>query len=784
MTSLVINRPSQQPGSQSAKIIGISNGTQTEPQSEIVRFHAFDINTGNLRPPTERELNTGFINQDLQKIGGLRNRTLREDAVLDPLVQIAVERMIGQSEKNIEQIITTVFAGTTWSPRTQFSADGALNATIKTIMMKHSRRTFAFEDASVDYRTLAADVEAANNIIRFRKKLEKELQYCDSEGSPVPTGDNFQKARLTDIILGSKEAEAAKAKAEVELWQHQFIEAAEKRNRLLLDSGARKWSVCNIELDSASLGLSPSVRVQLDKELDVRKPYYFKYDFFKDNPAASETIKKQEVSRLADDLEAQLKALNAFGNLTKADLEAAFRVADVPFAVQLSPFNKVKVSGDGRFSGDFVAARSVRELSNLVAAYQTATGNPNASLFFDGENQQLSKSTPPQVSGKLAKMERYAQLAVEQFKQLYLSVNGIEAGMTYLRPDRDTVMHSSEVNELQRAMVTRLFPRTFTLDEPWLQKVGLEVDTTIGADIVSGKTRGPRSKMPTITQVQSLRTKIMEERALAREKEPLQKLLVEYYSRGATGSSQGRTKQFGEMVSILKVELSDGTHLNVKNGPQNVDGDTVLKTEDVVKIQRTWEAIQSLEKKLSKAQGDYIEGRSTGNRRETSRGLASIEMKLEAARQEMVQLLDAHFDVQPDRLRKGIRVAVTGQIASDVADAYAVLFESQAAGVAAGVVGNACEDVDRASRAVIEKAGYGEYFVHRTGHGIGMEAHEDPYMVSGNKLPIAAGHAFSVEPGIYIPGKWGMRLEDIVVATVNGPDSMNAANHNLIVVEA
>jgi Xaa-Pro dipeptidase len=130
------------------------------------------------------------------------------------------------------------------------------------------------------------------------------------------------------------------------------------------------------------------------------------------------------------------------------------------------------------------------------------------------------------------------------------------------------------------------------------------------------------------------------------------------------------------------------------------------------------------------------------------------------------------------------RCVFTGQIASDVADAYAVLFESQAAGVAAGVVGNACEDVDRASRAVIEKAGYGEYFVHRTGHGIGMEAHEDPYMVSGNKLPIAAGHAFSVEPGIYIPGKWGMRLEDIVVATLNGPDSMNAANHNLIVVEA
>ena len=98
--------------------------------------------------------------------------------------------------------------------------------------------------------------------------------------------------------------------------------------------------------------------------------------------------------------------------------------------------------------------------------------------------------------------------------------------------------------------------------------------------------------------------------------------------------------------------------------------------------------------------------------------------------------------------------------------------------------GVTAEAVDAAARDLIAASGFADNFVHRTGHGIGMEAHEDPYMVSGNKLPIAAGHAFSVEPGIYIPGKWGMRLEDIVVATVNGPDSMNAANHNLIVVEA
>jgi len=130
------------------------------------------------------------------------------------------------------------------------------------------------------------------------------------------------------------------------------------------------------------------------------------------------------------------------------------------------------------------------------------------------------------------------------------------------------------------------------------------------------------------------------------------------------------------------------------------------------------------------------------------------------------------------------RCVYTGKPAADVAAAYEVLFAAQAAGVAAGVVGAACQDVDSASRRVIEAAGFGEYFVHRTGHGIGMEAHEEPYMVSGNTLPIAAGHAFSVEPGIYIAGKWGMRLEDIVVATHAGPVSMNTVNHALVTVEA
>ena len=93
-------------------------------------------------------------------------------------------------------------------------------------------------------------------------------------------------------------------------------------------------------------------------------------------------------------------------------------------------------------------------------------------------------------------------------------------------------------------------------------------------------------------------------------------------------------------------------------------------------------------------------------------------------------------------------------------------------------------EVDDACRAVVEDAGYGEYFVHRTGHGIGLEEHEDPYIVEGNEQLLAAGHAYSVEPGIYVPGKWGMRLEDIVVTTAAGPQRLNNSDHRLASVVA
>jgi Xaa-Pro aminopeptidase len=130
------------------------------------------------------------------------------------------------------------------------------------------------------------------------------------------------------------------------------------------------------------------------------------------------------------------------------------------------------------------------------------------------------------------------------------------------------------------------------------------------------------------------------------------------------------------------------------------------------------------------------------------------------------------------------RCVVTGAPTAEVAEAYTVLRTAQAAGVAAARAGTAAQDVDAAARRVIEDAGYGEWFIHRTGHGIGVEAHEDPYIVAGNDAPVAVGNAFSVEPGIYLPGRFGLRLEDIVVVGPDGPEPCNVADHDLVVVEA
>ena len=110
---------------------------------------------------------------------------------------------------------------------------------------------------------------------------------------------------------------------------------------------------------------------------------------------------------------------------------------------------------------------------------------------------------------------------------------------------------------------------------------------------------------------------------------------------------------------------------------------------------------------------------------------------------------------------------------------FDVLFAAQAAATRAVRPGIACEAIDAAARAPIEAGGFGDAFFHRTGHGIGLEEHEDPYIVAGNREPLSPGMAFSVEPGIYLPGRWGVRLENIVMCGTNGADVLNRSSLDL-----
>ena len=129
------------------------------------------------------------------------------------------------------------------------------------------------------------------------------------------------------------------------------------------------------------------------------------------------------------------------------------------------------------------------------------------------------------------------------------------------------------------------------------------------------------------------------------------------------------------------------------------------------------------------------------------------------------------------------RTAFVGEPPPDFVAMYEVLRRAQAAACAAVAPGVPARDVDRAARAIIEEAGYGAAFLHRTGHGIGMEVHEEPYIVESNDEPLVAGNAFSIEPGIYIADQWGARIEDIVVCTDAGGERLNTSSTDIFIVD-
>ncbi|WP_369195252.1 aminopeptidase P family protein [Streptomyces djakartensis] len=129
------------------------------------------------------------------------------------------------------------------------------------------------------------------------------------------------------------------------------------------------------------------------------------------------------------------------------------------------------------------------------------------------------------------------------------------------------------------------------------------------------------------------------------------------------------------------------------------------------------------------------------------------------------------------------RTVHVGEPTDEERRVHDVVRAAQEAGFRAVRPGAACQDVDRAARAVIADAGYGEYFIHRTGHGIGVTTHEPPYMIEGEEQPLVPGMCFSVEPGIYLPGRFGVRIEDIVTVTEDGGRRLNTTTRELVIVE-
>ncbi|WP_067470654.1 M24 family metallopeptidase [Nocardia amamiensis] len=147
-----------------------------------------------------------------------------------------------------------------------------------------------------------------------------------------------------------------------------------------------------------------------------------------------------------------------------------------------------------------------------------------------------------------------------------------------------------------------------------------------------------------------------------------------------------------------------------------------------------------------------------------------------------VVVIDIGGPVEPGYYSDSTRTYVLGDPDPEVAARYAELEHAQAAAVAAVRPGVTAAAVDAAARNPLTEAGFGPAFVHRTGHGIGLSVHEEPYIVAGNDLVLQPGMAFSVEPGIYFRGEWGARIEDIVVVTEDGGESLNNQPHGLTVL--
>ena len=129
------------------------------------------------------------------------------------------------------------------------------------------------------------------------------------------------------------------------------------------------------------------------------------------------------------------------------------------------------------------------------------------------------------------------------------------------------------------------------------------------------------------------------------------------------------------------------------------------------------------------------------------------------------------------------RMVHVGEPSDEYREVYEIVLRANRAVLDGVRPGMPCEDVDKLARDVITAAGHGEHFIHRVGHGLGLDTHEEPYMVGGNTTPLKPGVTFSDEPGIYLEGKFGVRIEDLLVVTEDGAESLNHAPRDIVIVK-
>jgi Xaa-Pro aminopeptidase len=128
-------------------------------------------------------------------------------------------------------------------------------------------------------------------------------------------------------------------------------------------------------------------------------------------------------------------------------------------------------------------------------------------------------------------------------------------------------------------------------------------------------------------------------------------------------------------------------------------------------------------------------------------------------------------------------MSVLGELPEDYLEIHAIVESAVKAALSAAKPGVMAKDVDAAARNVIKEAGYGEYFVHRLGHGLGIDIHEQPYITATSEVILDEGMVFSIEPGIYLPGRFGVRLEEIVILRANGPEILSELTRELKILK-